>query len=57
MKITHSWWLENWNFFKTIVKIAYTYKNTVGPSYNNIGFCDTPSVVSDILWHQLIPHS
>jgi len=24
--------------------------------YNDIGLCDTSSVVSDILWYRLIPH-
>jgi hypothetical protein len=30
---------------------------TVEPGYNDIGWCDTSSVRSDILWYQLIRHS
>jgi hypothetical protein len=26
------------------------------PVNNNIGLYDTPSITSDILWHQLVPH-
>jgi hypothetical protein len=27
-----------------------------GPSYNDIGLCDTSSIASDILWCHLISH-
>jgi hypothetical protein len=30
--------------------------DTVEPSYNNIGLCDTAYIASHILWYQLIPH-
>ena len=29
---------------------------TVEPGYNDIGYCDTLYIASDILWYQLIPH-
>jgi hypothetical protein len=31
------------------------YMHRVEPGYNDIGFRDTPSIASDILWYQLIP--
>jgi hypothetical protein len=29
----------------------------VEPGYNDIGLCDTPSITSDVLWHQLVAYS
>jgi len=35
----------------------YFSQNTVKPGYNNdVGLYDTPSIASDTLQHQLIPH-
>jgi len=33
------------------------FENTVEPSYNDIGLCNTSSILSDILLHKLIPYS
>jgi hypothetical protein len=33
-----------------------TLKKSVEHHYNDIGLYDTPSITSDILWYQLIPH-
>jgi hypothetical protein len=31
-------------------------QSTDEPVYNDIALCDTSSIMSDILWYQLIPH-
>ena len=36
--------------------LILNFKNTVKPGFNDIGLYDTPSVVSDALQYQLIPH-
>jgi hypothetical protein len=38
------------------VQLRVSFKNTFKLNLNNIGLCDTLSVVLSILWHQLIPH-
>ena len=35
----------------------YFSQNTVKPGYNDVGSYDTPSIASDTLQYQLIPHS
>jgi len=30
--------------------------NRIEPGYTDIGLCDTSSIASNILWHQLIPY-
>jgi len=49
------------SMYEIIVVIKYSklpnsVASTVEPGYNENGLCDTPSITSDILWYQLIPH-
>jgi hypothetical protein len=41
---------------RAFAHVDHTSLNTVKPGYNDIGLRDTPSITSDILWYQLIPH-
>jgi hypothetical protein len=36
--------------------LLFRIPSAVKPGYNDIGLCDTPSITSDILWYQFIPH-
>jgi len=43
----------NHGLIRSFMLILTTTKE---PVYNDNGLCDTPSIPSDILWYQLIPH-
>jgi hypothetical protein len=38
----------------TTMRINHHLQHIVGPGYNDIGLCDTSSIASDILQHQLL---
>ena len=41
---------------EVVIKILNQVDNyAVEPGYNDVGLCESSSVASDILWHQLIP--
>ena len=45
------------SFYPEDTDLSSTFVTTIKLSYNDKGLCGTSSVVSNILWFQLIPHT